>query len=1042
MARCLQYIRNFSIIAFFTFASVLLILQIPSLNTKVVELIVNLITPSDMTFRIRGINGVFPFDITVDKIKIKDKKSKWLQLDNVAIDWQGVDILYGNIHLLEVSAEKLTYWRAPEMEGSNDPLTLPRLNVDKIHIDAIEMPTLYSGSFQLNGKIISPENDTHHAQLDLRFSNNPDQVDTLIYDQKGIHYTLKSKIDRPLYNFSKLSPASFSQIQKGKALMDIDIKGDTYFKSVIGHLRGELIDFHTTDTKLQDALGVNPKVILDIEADDTGTVQKAHGNISVGQNRELSLTALPIEAKPSTYKFRINLKTLTQQGQLGGQVSQSKNKFVFNDLHLTGVGSDIQGKAIYDDTLAAHLTGKIYDLRALSELMGFPIRGEVELNAAYQGQDLALTLKGKSILLGTNKAPFETVSVTAQIVKGEGPFTLAARRGITTADLGVHVKDAWQQFDIHQLHLTEEKSPLVYLDKPFSIFYRDQKISIPTAAIKFLDGHFAINRLEICDNPTGEIVLDKITARVLNPLIEKVEWQGNLSGKLNLPKDKSKGYYTGFLKLTDFGIDNKLRRTQKLSNHNVLFSHSGKVLTIDGHYSDATTSNLKGKIQFTSTHYFPQESDPMKSSLSGTIDLSALNTIIWWGDRFKGNLTIDHSGEGTVLTSNPSAKITLANGYYENGAIGTILKDIRGVAAYSNHQFIISEFSGRDYDKGAFRMTGDVKFANTSSPHLNLHLDFTKLMLMNTDEAIVTVTGKLDGITLPSTYHQLKGEVLVNSALINLSQVSSEPRTIRTFRTEQELQKKQQKVHQPSSTTVDIKVDIPKKLLVQGYGLRSEWKGKLLVRGPLNAPNIDGGINSISGRLDISSKRLVLAPSSVTFKTHNGDIVPVLDIKATKQVREYESFIILSGPSNNPNIEFISLPALPTEDVIALILFDKPMAEVSAAQSLQLATTMAAIKAGNFKGGAFDSLNQLLGVDDISLQKAEASEVVDDDKHSYSLSIGKQLSKRVYIAVEQGLQQEAGTKLKAKVDVTKKTKLEVETGTQNTAVGYGLEFRY
>ncbi|MBW8308350.1 MAG: translocation/assembly module TamB [Candidatus Paracaedibacteraceae bacterium] len=1042
MVRWLTYIRNFFIATFLVFASVLLVLQIPSLNTKVVELIINLVTPRDMIVRIRGINGVFPFDITVDKIKIKDQKSKWLQLNDVALDWQGVDILYGNIHFLNLSAKKVTYWRSPAMKGSEEPLTLPRLNVDKIHVEAIEMPNLYSGSFQLNGKIVSPENDTHHAQLDLRFSDNPEQVDTLIYDQKGIHYTLKNKIDRPLNNFSKLSPEVFARIQKGRALVDIDIKGDTYFKAVTGHMKGELIDFYTTDTKLQKTLGVNPKVVLDLQADDEGKVHKASGNLNLGQNRELSLTALPMAAVPLTYKFQINLKTSKQQGQLEGQVFISDHKFVFDTLHLSGLGSDIHGKAIYGDTLSAHLKGEIHDLSALGDLINFPIGGQVELDASYEGQDLALNLNGKSIRVGSNNTPFETVSATTQIVKGEGPFTLRVQQGTTTADLAVYVKNAGQQFDVRQLRLTEGTSPLIYLDKPFSIFYKDQIVSILTATIKCLDGHFAINKLELSDNPTGEIVLDKITARVLNPLIEKVEWQGNMSGKLRFFDDKSKGYYTGFLKFNDFGIDNKLRRTQKLSNLNVLFSHSGKVLTIDSHYSDATTSNLKGKIQVTSNHYFPHESDLMKSSLAGTLDLSALNTLIWWGDRFKGKLTIDHLGEGTLLTPSSRSKVTLENGYYENGAIGTILKDIRGVATYSNQKLMVSEFSGRDYDKGAFRMTGNVQFTDFSSPYLNLHLNFNKLILMNTDEAIITVTGKLDGITLPSNNHQVKGEVLVNSALINLSQVSSEPKTIRTFRTEQELQKKQQKVHQPSSTNVDIKVDIPKKLLVQGYGVRSEWKGGLRARGPINAPNIDGSINSISGRLDISSKRLMLAPSSVTFKTHNGDIIPVLDIKATKQVREYEAFIILSGSSNNPSIEFISLPALPTEDVIALILFDKLMAEVSAAQSLQLATTMAAVKAGNFKGSAFDSLNQLLGVDDISLQKAEVSEAVDDDKQSYSLSIGKQLSKRVYVAVEQGLQQEVGTKLKAKVDVTKKTKLDIETGTQNTAVGYGLEFRY
>jgi translocation and assembly module TamB len=1042
MAQYFKYIRNFFIAAFLTFASTLLILQIPSLNTKVVELVVNLITPSDMTIRIRGINGVFPFDITVDKIKIKDQKSKWLQLNDVAIDWQGVDILYGNIHLLNVSAKKVTCWRAPEMKGNDDPLKWPRLNVDKIHINAIEIPNLYAGSFQLNGKIVSSENDTHHAQLDLRFSDNPKHVDTLVYSQKGINYTLKGKIDRPLHHFSKLSPVAFAKIQKGKALVNIDIKGDTYFKFITGHARGEVVDFQTLDSKLQDTLGVHPKIILNVEADDTGKVQQASGNLRLGQNRELSFTALPEKRVSAIYKFRVHLKSLKQAGQLDGQVFHEENNFVFNGLHLTGLGSDIRGKVIYGERPFAHLKGKIHDLRPITELVNFPMGGQVEIDVSCKKQDLVLTLHGKSILLGSDKTPFETMLVTSHIEKGEGSFRFALKRGSITADLGGLIKNSWQEFEVQKVEITEDKSRLIYLPHPFSIFYKDQIVSIPTATIKCLDGQLAINKLEFSDNPTGEIVVDKITAKVLNPLIEKVEWQGNVSGKLNFFDDKSKGYYTGFLKLSDFGIDNKLRRIQKLSNLNILFFHSGKLLTIDGRYSDASTSNLKGKIQVTSQHYFPQESDPVKSSLIGTFDLSALNTLIWWGDRFKGKLTIDHSGEGTMLTSNARAKVTLENGYYENGAIGTILKDIRGIAAYSNQQLSIAGFSGRDYDKGAFRMTGNVHFPNFSSPRLDLHLNFTKLMLVNTDEAIVTVTGKLDSITLPTASHHLKGEVLVNSALINLSQVSSEPKTIKTFRTEQELQQKQQKVHQASSTTVDIKVDIPKKLLVQGYGLRSEWKGGLIVKGPLNTPNIDGSIKSISGRLDISSKRLFLSPSSVTFKTHNGDIIPVLDIKATKQVREYEAFIVLSGPSSNPNIEFISLPALPTEDVIALILFDKPMAEVSAAQSLQLATTMAAIKAGNFKGGAFDSLNQLLGVDDISLQKAEISEAVDDDKQNYSLSIGKQLSKRVYVGVEQGLQQEVGTKLKVKVDVTKKTKLDIETGTQNTAAGYGLEFRY
>ncbi|WP_010297562.1 translocation/assembly module TamB domain-containing protein [Candidatus Odyssella thessalonicensis] len=1043
MRSILSYIFKFLGMTFLAVAMLLLILQIPTINTRVVQGIVNLIVPPEMYIRIRGIRGAFPFDITVDKVKIKDKHCRWLEIHGLKIDWQGVDILYGNLHFPQLTAKRLTFWRLPDLPPDPDPVKLPWLNVDDLHINSVECPFIFTGNFEFYGRVDSTANDHHHMQFDLRFSDNPEHVDRFTYDQTGITYLLKGKINRPLKHFARLSPETFSKIQTGQAILDVDIKGDTYFKMALGHVKGELINFRTLDNNLQTLLGTHPKLNLEAKADDQGNIKKAAGSVQLGLKKELSFHLTPKQNNSKeNYNLHVHLKSRPHEGDLYGELKFKDNTIFLDQLHLTGMGCDVQGKLQYGKTITFQAQGSVYDLYPISSLVNYPTRGEANLDISYNHQDLMVKAWGKNIIMSAPKKTIEQFEVRSEIVQGQGPLSLAVHSGETTLNIDLTSKQWWQEIVIDNFILNQGKTKLAFVESPFAIKWEEKRISVPHAQIRFLDGQLNLNNVEYSASPRGEIILDKVTAKILNPLINNVVWQGDITGKLAFQDHPSKGYYAGCLKLVNFGTVSDLRKTHKLINLAINFSHSSRSLTIDTHLSDSAKESLHGKIVIDTHSYIPQHADVIKSTLAGSFDLSSLNSLIWWGDRLKGTLMIDHASQGTLSALNPTIKLHIKDGYYENAAIGTVLKGINGSLAFANQEFVIPELKGRDYRKGEFMVKGKANLHELLAPTLDIHVAFDKLMLVNTDQAIVSVSGKIDASTPQPHSHELKGKVLVNSALINLTELAHEPKTIRTFRTEEELHRKQTKKHTDLKTTLNLDIDIPKKLLIQGYGLRSEWKGNLKVLGPLNAPQIGGSINSLSGRLDIASKRLQLSPSSVSFQTVKGEIIPLLNIKTKKQVREYEAYIVLSGPSNNPKIEFISLPALPTEDVIALILFDKPIAEVTAAQSLQLATTMAAVKAGNFKGSAFDSLNQLLGVDDISLQKAETSEVMDDEKQSYSLTIGKQLSDKIYVGVEQGLQQEVGTKLKAKVDVTKNTKLEIETGTQNSAVAYGWEFRY
>ena len=740
-------------------------------------------------------------------------------------------------------------------------------------------------------------------------------------------------------------------------------------------------------------------------------------------------------------KDEINLTGVLKSKEYNGTMDGIIHLTDFIKLNLKGTGGQVSGEYNLKTGEIDHIDLDFEQLSGISGFLFYPVWGAATLTGSWLGDSKQISLDATGLSFDGKSEIIPVLEMNLTQKKGIYELLAKAENDSIKTKILLSSDPEFKNISVDTLYVKSihDEARLLELKKSIQINETNGSYKVNDTDIHFLEGGLKTKDLVLSATPSGSISLTGFNAKILNSIIEGTQWQGDLQGSIDFG---GKNLYECKLNIKDLGLESGQRKREKLLNANFAVVHDkskidGKIL-----YTDSVGSKIDGSLKVKTEALFPDDNDPVLTSLTGTMDLSALNTIVWWGDRFKGKLRLNLRGDGNIKSPNVKGDMTLDEGYYENGTIGTLIKEIKGKLSLSDGKMTIHELGGRDYNKGTFGITGRVDFAMVSSPLLDLHLSLNKIMVANTHEAIVEISGKLDCRTQKAHHHLIKGSIVVDSALINLNQVSSEPKTIRTYRTIEEFNRKKAKKMTELLTQLDVKVDIPNKLLVQGFGLRSEWKGSLTVTGPINIPNISGGIHSLKGRLDISSKRLLLAPSTVTFETRHGQIMPILDVKATKTVREYETFISVQGPVDEPKIDFISIPAQSPENVIALILFGKPLSEVSAAQSLQLATTLAAVKTGKFTGGALDSLNQLLGVDDISLNKQESLDGVDDENSHYSLSVGKQLSDNVFVGIEQGLQQEIGSKVKAKIDVSKHTKIEAEAGTQNTAVGYGIEFRY
>jgi translocation and assembly module TamB len=133
---------------------------------------------------------------------------------------------------------------------------------------------------------------------------------------------------------------------------------------------------------------------------------------------------------------------------------------------------------------------------------------------------------------------------------------------------------------------------------------------------------------------------------------------------------------------------------------------------------------------------------------------------------------------------------------------------------------------------------------------------------------------------------------------------------------------------------------------------------------------------------------------------------PSLDLHAERTAQSGTlAAIDISGRARTPKIALSSTPALPQEDIMALILFDKPASELSAIESLQVAEGLAELGGiGPFGGkGLTGSARQALGLDLLNIDIDQANSAAS------SLTVGKYVADGLFVSAKQDAQGQNGS---------------------------------
>ncbi|MGX9145181.1 translocation/assembly module TamB domain-containing protein [Mesorhizobium sp. 128a] len=194
-----------------------------------------------------------------------------------------------------------------------------------------------------------------------------------------------------------------------------------------------------------------------------------------------------------------------------------------------------------------------------------------------------------------------------------------------------------------------------------------------------------------------------------------------------------------------------------------------------------------------------------------------------------------------------------------------------------------------------------------------------------------------------------------------------------------------------SGLNLDVTVNAPNQIFVQGRGVDAELGGSLRLTGPAASPQAVGTFTLQRGRLSILGKRLTFTEGTVGF---SGSLVPYLNLTATSTTTSTTVTIVVSGEATNPKFTFSSVPALPEDEVLAQLIFGRSMSNLSPLQIAQLAEAAGQLAGVGGSTSLLENLRSAIGVDDL--------DVTTDDQGGTAVSAGKYLNDRTYVTIQKG----------------------------------------
>jgi translocation and assembly module TamB len=443
---------------------------------------------------------------------------------------------------------------------------------------------------------------------------------------------------------------------------------------------------------------------------------------------------------------------------------------------------------------------------------------------------------------------------------------------------------------------------------------------------------------------------------------------------------------------------------------------------------------IEGAIPLVANSFVVDELSPLRASAKGEVQTGFLGGLFLPPtERIRGRLDVDFRVQGPLadLAMHGAARAEKIS--FTSATIGMSLKGAAFEVRARGSSLELTGFKAEDGQGGTLTAGGHVDFVSGDGrPEYALEAKLDKLRLINLDELNVTAGGtvylsgrgrdlELTGkLTATSADLQLPESLPPDVVVIEVTHVnrserfadSGAPRDV------------------PLPIVLDLELYFPGRVSVHAPGLISEWRGEVFVKGTTEAPEVNGELKLIRGTISAAGVRFRLTEGRFVI---DADLsVPEVDLIAEASRNDIKAVASIRGPVNDPTFELTSEPPLPEDEILSRLLFGTTAGNLTPVQSVQLAQAVARFSGLSSGNDPLYMLQRQTGIDRVEIKSG-------DDGEDASISLGKYLTDRVFVSIDQGL---TGNDSIARVEVELTDHLAAQTEVgQDATAGVGIQWR-
>lgn len=424
---------------------------------------------------------------------------------------------------------------------------------------------------------------------------------------------------------------------------------------------------------------------------------------------------------------------------------------------------------------------------------------------------------------------------------------------------------------------------------------------------------------------------------------------------------------------------------------------AGKAITL----SAVRVSGPQG-LSLEASGTVPLSGGGLSVNLSGSAPLSIANRFLAdRGTQLSGTVSLGGSVTGSIRQPVIRATVSTSGAQVVDPESNLRLRDISVSAAIDGEMVTINSASAALATGGSVSASGTVSLADGFPANLRIVLNEARYadgnLLVATVSGNLTVNGALTRDPLISGQINVdRAEITVPENLaggataIDVIHLNAPPAVQATLERARADDGTPTPSARPSVLRLDVAVSAPARIFVRGRGLDAELGGSVRLTGPITDIQPVGGFELIRGRLSILGQRITFDEGTVTLV---GDLDPFVNFVARSAGSDITVFITVSGRVSDLEIDFSSQPELPEDEVLARLIFDRGIDELSPLQIAQLAAAAAEL-AGGSDTSLLGSLRSATGLDDL--------DIVTDSEGNAAVRAGRYIQDNVYLGVEAG----------------------------------------